>query len=165
MFVWYAQRGYSRRAIHYGQRAISFYESEKQSSRWEIEFLHWGILACYWERSHLSELHELTRRYRENARDRSDPMSLFWMHVNATITSDLSLDQIEAARAATEIASQAIADQRFQSPRFFLWLSRSSRYLCGQLENRPTGIEGRLEESIRFLSTGDKSLSVARPDG
>ncbi len=124
MFVWYAQRGYSRRAIHYGQRAISFYESEKQSSRWEIEFLHWGILACYWERCHLLELHELTRRYRESARDRSDPMSLFWMHVNATITSDLSLDQIEAARAATEIASQAIADQRFQSPRFFLWLSR-----------------------------------------
>ena len=51
-------------------------------------------------------------------------MSSFWMNVRATISSDLAQGNIESATQAIEVARLSIANQSFQSPRFFLWLSR-----------------------------------------
>jgi hypothetical protein len=66
---------------------------------------------------------------RRSAAQRSDSMSQYFMHVAAGHWSDLVVDDRAGARRALETAANAIANQSFQSPHFFLWLSRIQQEL------------------------------------
>ncbi len=124
MFVWHSQRGQITPAARFGHAALSRYRHCPANTQWEQQFLHWAMLGTYWSGSQLRELQYSTALLRKSARDRSDPMSLFWSHVDSAHWADLIGDQADQARASLHIASQAIVDRAFQSPRFFLWLSR-----------------------------------------
>ncbi len=129
MFVWHVQRGQFTAAARYGHAALSLYRTCPASTQWEQQFLQWAMLGTYWQANQLRELRTLTTTLRLSAHERADPMSLFWMHVGAAHTSDLVVDQAEQAQASLGIASEAIANQSFQSPRFFWWLSRIQQAL------------------------------------
>ncbi len=124
MYVWSIQRGLHCKARNYATKALSLYEHGRESAQWETQFLHWGMLACYWNANLLHELQQSTARLRASAMDRADSMSLFWMNVSAAVWSDLSENKVDQARSALDIAATAIANQSFQSPRFYLWHSR-----------------------------------------
>ncbi len=124
MFIWSVQRGDHLRALRHGKRALELFQQGQQNAQWEIQFLNWIMLDCYWYANRHRELREQLALLRESARRRADPMSSYWMNVNAAIWSSLALDEAAQARQALEISAAAIANQSFQSPRFFLWLSR-----------------------------------------
>ncbi|MEO8268421.1 MAG: hypothetical protein ABI557_01800, partial [Aureliella sp.] len=124
MFVWYRFRGRSRLAARYGRAALVRYHNCHSNTQWEQQFLHWAMLGTYWYSNQLRELTRSTLLLRQSAHQRSDPMSLFWMHVDTAHWADLVADQPDLARSSLVIASEAIANKSFQSPRFFLWLSR-----------------------------------------
>jgi eukaryotic-like serine/threonine-protein kinase len=124
MFIWHMQRGQHATAARYGQAALSLYQTCAVNTQWEQQFLQWALLGAYWYGHDLRELQYSVTSLRQSARDRSDPMSLFWMHVDAAHKADLVSDQAAQARTSLNIASEAIVNQSFQSPRFFLWLSR-----------------------------------------
>lgn len=124
MFVWHRFRGQFQSAARYGQASLNRYHSCRSSTQWEQQFLHWAMLGTYWYTNQLRELTRSTLKLRESAHQRSDPMSIFWMHVDTAHWADLIADQPGFARSSLAIASEAIANQSLQSPRFFLWLSR-----------------------------------------
>jgi len=124
MYVWFIQRGAHCKARIYAEKALALYAQGHEHVQWEIQFLHWSILTCYWNTNLLHTLQQSTARLRASAQHRADSMSLYWMNVNAAIWSDLSEHKVEQARTALDIADRAIANQPFQSPRFYLWLSR-----------------------------------------
>lgn len=124
MFVWQIERGEFLKAIRHGQRAIDAFHRELRSLQWEIQFTHWGMLGCYWHACQFRTLRSSTLELRQSADDRSDSMSRYLMNVAAAHWSDLIVDDIVGARLALEKAAKAIANQSFQLPRFFLWLSR-----------------------------------------
>lgn len=124
MFVWHRQLGQFHAAQRFGRAALKRYHNSHSSTQWEEQFLHWAMLGTYWYTNQLRELTRSTLLLRQSAHQRSDPMSLFWMHVDSAHWADLVADQTSLARSTLSIASEAIANQSFQSPRFFLWLSR-----------------------------------------
>lgn len=129
MFVWAVQRGELVKATRHAQQAIEIYEHSLLGSRWEEQFLKWAVLGCYYHRGELNCLVESTKQLRTSAQHRSDPMSRFWTHISAAHWSDLVIDSPEQARRTLNIAAEAIASQSFQSPRFFLWLSKTQQAL------------------------------------
>lgn len=124
MFVWHIQRGRMAAAARFGHAALNLYRDCPSDTQWEQQFLKWALLETNWCGLHLRELKQSTTQLRQTACDRSDPMSLFWTHADAAHWSDLVDDRVEQARASLNIANQAIVDQGFQSPRFFLWQTR-----------------------------------------
>lgn len=129
MFVWHIQRGSLRLAEREGMTALTLYRMCGRNCQWEQQFLQWGVLGCYWSSNELQKLKEATELLRESARQRRDPMSIFWMHVSAAHWSDLVSDDTVMARRSLETARNAISNQTLQSPRFFLWLSRLCQHL------------------------------------
>lgn len=124
MFVWHIQRGRMAAAARSGHAALSLYRNCPSDTQWEQHFLQWALLGTYWSGFQLTELRHSTTLLRQSARDRCDPMSLFWTHVDAAHWADLVNGQVEHARTSLHVASEAIVDQDFQSPRFFLWQTR-----------------------------------------
>ncbi|MEZ6076297.1 MAG: hypothetical protein R3C56_11745 [Pirellulaceae bacterium] len=109
------------------------------------------MLGTYWYTNQLRELTRLTFQLRESAHHRSDPMSLFWMHVDTAHWADLVADQPSLARSSLVIASKAIANQSLQSPRFFLWLSRIYQSLY----------EGNPQQALEILEADWRQLGQA----
>ncbi len=124
MFIWHVQRGHMATATKFGQRALSRYHNCPAATQWEQQFLKWALLGTQWYRGRLRELDQSASELRQSAHERSDPMSMYWTHVDSAHIADLILDTPVVARASLSIAKVAIASQTFQSPRFFLWLSR-----------------------------------------
>lgn len=75
-------------------------------------------------------------------------MSIFWMHVAPAHWSDLVSDDIPSARKSLLIAERSVASNKFQLPRFFLWLSRTHQCLY----------EGNAEEAQYVLRDDWKQL-------
>ncbi len=124
MYVWHAQRGRPLRAIGFANEALKKFKQCVASTQWEQQFIQWALLGDYWFIHRQDELVHSTTTLRASAHQRSDPMSLFWMHVYSAALADLTVDQTMQAQASLAIAEEAIANQSFQSPRFFLWLTR-----------------------------------------
>lgn len=135
MFVWNAQKGQPRQSVRHAVAAINWFQREPRNFQWEIQFLNWGVLGCFWDTCQLTKLRVATEDLRCSAIDRSDAMSQFWMNVAASHSSDLASDDLPRARRTLELASVAIFNQTFQPPRFFLWLSRVHQALY---EGNPT---------------------------
>lgn len=135
MFVWHAQKGQPRQSLRHAVSAVDWFQREPRNFQWEIQFLHWGVLGCFWDTCQLAKLRSATEDLRRSAIDRSDAMSQFWMNVAASHSSDLAADDLPRARRTLELASVAIFNQTFQPPRFFLWLSRVHQALY---EGNPT---------------------------
>ncbi|MEZ6137332.1 MAG: protein kinase [Pirellulaceae bacterium] len=123
LFVWYVQRGFRKRATRFANRALRLFAQDPKSAQWEIQFLNWGLLSCYWEAGRIRDVQKLTKQLREGAHERSDLMSLFWMNVSASILSDLAEDHLEKAKELLNVAQRAVENQSFQPPRFFVWMS------------------------------------------
>ncbi len=124
MYVWFIQRGAHCKARVYAEKALELYAQGHENAQWEMQFLHWSILTCYWNTNLIQALQQSTARLRASAQHRADAMSLYWMNVNAAVWSDLTEHKVEQARKALDIADKAIANHSFQSPRFYLWHSR-----------------------------------------
>ena len=123
-FVWHRQRGHLAAAARSGAAAVALYQACPGSTQWEQQFTQWAMLGTYWYSNQLRQLQDSTKALRQSAHERADPMSLFWMHVDAAHAADLVSDQPERARVSLTIANAAIVSQSFQCPHFFLWLSR-----------------------------------------
>ncbi|MCC7335697.1 MAG: protein kinase [Pirellulaceae bacterium] len=151
MFVWHRFCGQFHSAARYGHASLKRYHNCHSSTQWEQQFLHWAMLGTYWYTNQLRELTRLTFQLRESAHHRSDPMSLFWMHVDTAHWADLVADQPSLARSSLVIASKAIANQSLQSPRFFLWLSRIYQSLY----------EGNPQQALEILEADWRQLGQA----
>lgn len=149
MFIWHVQRGQPAKAILHGTRAIGWLEREPRNLHWESQFLQWGLLGCYWNTGQLAKLQETTAILRRRAIDRNDAMSQFLMNVGAAHLSDLVADDVPRAQQALQWSTNAISNQTFQSPRFFLWLSRIQQAIY----------EGHSEEAHQLLQTDWKQLA------
>ena len=149
MFVWDTQRGRLANSLRHGQAALRRYQQCASSTQWEQQFLKWAMLGCYWYANDLQTLKDSTRALRQSAHHRADSMSLFWAHVSSAHLSDLVDDQTERARSALAIAADAIANQTFQSPRFFLWISRIQQALY---EQDVAAARSQLEQDWRQLA-------------
>ncbi len=148
MFIWHIQRGLPGRAMLHGRKAINRLTREPRNLQWEIQFVQWGLLGCCWNTAQLDELRKSTQQLRQSAIDRSDPMSQFWMNVAAAHLADLVADDVTRAQQAIEISEQAISNQSFQSPRFFLWLTRIQQALY---EGQPERAHRLLQDDWRRL--------------
>ncbi len=151
MFVWHRFRGQFRSAARYGHASLERYRKCHSSTQWEQQFLHWAMLGTSWYTNQLHELTRSTLQLRKSAHQRSDPMSLFWMHVDSAHWADLVADQPGLARSSLVIASEAIANQSLQSPRFFLWLSRIYQALY----------EGNPQQAFEILELDWRQLDQA----
>jgi tetratricopeptide (TPR) repeat protein len=129
MFALRVQQGKIGRANQHAQRGIEYYSMDARSRRWELQFLHWGLLGIYWSSLQWKGLRQACLEHRQSAAQRSDSMSQYFMHVAPGHWSDLVVDDVAGARRSLEIAANAISNQSFQSPRFFLWLSQIQQEL------------------------------------
>ncbi|QDV21743.1 serine/threonine-protein kinase [Aureliella helgolandensis] len=152
--VWHIQRGNFSKGLHSGSRSLRYYELSPESSVWEQQFLKWCIMGCYWYMNDLQELIQYTSALRTSAQRREDPMPTFWTQIIASHWADLVLDRIDLARESIALAEQSAANQPFQSPRFFLWLSRVQQALY---EDNPAVAQKILWEDWKPLK---QSLSM-----
>ncbi len=118
------QQGKISTAARHIRSGLQWYSRDARNAQWEIQFLNWGQLGIYWLSMQLSTMREHCAALRTSAKERSDPMALFLMHVGAGHWADLASDDISAARASLETAQEFLENQSFQSPRFFFWLSQ-----------------------------------------
>lgn len=123
------QRGRMPKAISHARRSLQGYGRESLNRQWELQFVKWGLLACYWETMQLKLLRSSTVENRKSADERSDTMGQYFARVSSAHLSDLVQDDVEGGRAALAKAESVISDQSFQSPRFFFWLSRIKQHL------------------------------------
>ncbi|MCR9293532.1 MAG: protein kinase, partial [bacterium] len=142
LFAIRIQQGRLAAAARYAQRGIQYYSMDVRSRQWELQFLQWSLLGCYWDSMQLQKLRESCLEYRQSATERSDSMSQYFMHVSAAHWADLVVDDAEGAQASLTIAENAIFNQTFQSPRFFLWLSQVVQLLY----------EGRVSQANDLLN-------------
>lgn len=129
LFVVKKQQGKLRRALTHANSGLGWYAQESRNMQWEIQFLNWGILGCYWNMMHLRQLRKSCLEFRQHAEASCDSMSQYFMHVAAAHLSDLVVADTGAARKSIQIAARAISNQTYQSPRFFLWLSHVQQEL------------------------------------
>lgn len=145
------QRGRVQQAQTFANRSIRWYARESLNRQWELQFVGWGQLTCFWETMRLQQLRTSTLEHRESAEQRSDPIGRYFAHVSAGHYSDLVVDDVEGARSALRLAEGAISSQSFQSPRFFLWLSRIKQELY----------EGNYEKAYETLDRDWNQLDKA----
>ncbi|HBE69217.1 MAG TPA: hypothetical protein DDW52_13795 [Planctomycetaceae bacterium] len=129
MFIWYIQKGAVKPALAHGQRSIKRFAGTRERYQWEQQFLHWGVLCCFFHQGQFKELGEATAAQRQAVSDRSDPMNLFWKNVAAAHWSDLVEDRVQSARGCLDAANRVVANNTFQLRRFFLWLSQVYQHL------------------------------------
>lgn len=128
-FVWHVQQGRTSAAVRAGHSALRRYQSCAAATQWEQQFLESALLSTYWYSNRLQKLTYSVEKLRKNALDRDDPMSTYWTHVDSAHVADLILDQTTAAQSSLQVAQSAVANQVFESPRFFSWLSRVRQLL------------------------------------
>lgn len=130
--LWSLQTGQLRKGIRQGHRAIKAYDDAQLGQQWEAGFVNWALLGIYWYMGQLRTLATQTALLRQAAARRNDTMLTFWMHTHAAHIIDLIDDNPQQGRQSLELAQSCMGDQRFQSPKFFLWLTEVRQQLYEQ---------------------------------